>query len=464
LFMGSNLLESTIAFQTFSDSVWPQNDFNMTFTPTGNVGSYFSDQDRNDTRLEWRESLSLAPIESFGDHNLKFGTVVTHIENTGEFHANPVDIRDDSGSLVQHIDFIGGSPFDRSDLEVEIFGQDHWVLSQKLALDMGMRFERQGITETFRVAPRVGFTWLPFGKNTPIQGGWGVFFDRVPLGVYSFNNYPEQVITTYGPNGQIVDGPRLYENIIQRSDGSFLFLHSPNEAGNFAPYSTAWNGEIEHRFSHSLIVKANFLQNKSNGVVTVTPAVVEGADALALNGEGKSRYRQLELTARILWNNDKDYCNLSYVRSMAEGNINESSFYLGDFPYPIVHPDAFGTLPADLPNRFLGWGEVHLPSRFALAPMIEYRNGFPYTVVDATQQYVGTPYSQRFPNFFSADLRISKDVPVNEKYTLRFSVSGFNLTKHFNPSEVHYNTADPQFGIFFGDMKRKYRLDFDVLF
>jgi hypothetical protein len=29
---------------------------------------------------------------------------------------------------------------------------------------------------------------------------------------------------------------------------------------------------------------------------------------------------------------------------------------------------------------------------------------------------------------------------------------------------VHANTADPQYGIFFGNYKRRYRFDFDIIF
>jgi hypothetical protein len=43
-------------------------------------------------------------------------------------------------------------------------------------------------------------------------------------------------------------------------------------------------------------------------------------------------------------------------------------------------------------------------------------------------------------------------------------VSGFNLTNHFNALDVHRNTADPQFDAFFGNYRRRFRLDFDVLF
>jgi hypothetical protein len=53
---------------------------------------------------------------------------------------------------------------------------------------------------------------------------------------------------------------------------------------------------------------------------------------------------------------------------------------------------------------------------------------------------------------------------VNPKYTVRLSLSGFNLTNHFNPEAVHYNTGDPLYGIAFGHRGRRFTGDFDVLF
>ncbi|HYL72701.1 MAG TPA: hypothetical protein VEU96_00770, partial [Bryobacteraceae bacterium] len=101
-----------------------------------------------------------------------------------------------------------------------------------------------------------------------------------------------------------------------------------------------------------------------------------------------------------------------------------------------------------------------------LLPILEYRNGFPYARLDVLQNYAGTPNadSTRFPHFFSADSRLLKDFKINPKYTLRLSLTGFNLTNHFNALAVHANTADPEYGVFFGNYHRRYRGDFEVIF
>jgi hypothetical protein len=390
---------------------------------------------------------------------------LTRTANRGEFAARPVNILDAAGRRLKRIEFAGADRFNRHDLETIFFGQDHLVISPNLAFDFGVRVERQGITEASRITPRAGLAWTPLGANrTVLRGGIGVFYDRVPLNVYAFSRYPQQVITTYAADGSIADGPRRFTNIIERAEGRrFPFIRSSHNAGNFAPYSATWNIEVEHPLAVFLKVRANYLYGDSHGVVVVTPKLVSGHEALVLGSGGQSHYRQLELTARLSWK-DANQLFFSYVRSRAEGDLNEFNQYLGNFPYPVVRPNRFSNMPGDLPNRFLAWGVVKLPWQMGIAPVIEQRSGFPYAVTDAAHNYVGTPNKQRFPNFFSFDVRVAKDFKVTKDYTLRFSLSGFNLTNHFNALDVHANTADPRYGVFFGNLKRRFRVDFDVLF
>jgi hypothetical protein len=462
--IGSSLLESTLAIKRFSGNVWGQGEEDMILTPTGNLGNYFSSQNRRASRAEWIETFSLPPLVGYGAHNLKFGTSVTRTSNRGEFEARPVLIKDFQGQLVKRIDWVGGQAFDRTDLETAFFAQDHWVIAPRLAMDIGTRFERQGITDTTRVAPRVGLAWTPFAnQQTTIRGGFGLFYDRVPLSVFAFNGYPEQVITTFGPNGEVTDGPRHFINITDRAETRFPLLFSKNVVGNFAPYSETWNVEVEHSVIKMLRVRANYLQSNSFGLVIFTPKVVQGHDALVLGGGGKSGYNQLELTARLSLEEGQQLF-FSYVRSRSRGDLNEFNNYLGNFPFPVVRPNTFTNLSGDLPNRFLSWGFLRLPWKMSIAPMLEWRNGFPYASTDVAQNYVGVPNQTRFRNFLSLDSKMSKDIKVNDKYSLRLSVSGFNLTNHFNPLQVHANIEDPAYGVFFGNHKRRFRLDFDVIF
>jgi Carboxypeptidase regulatory-like domain len=465
LILGGGVLESTIAIKRFHGRVWGQGSADMVLTPTGDSGNYFSQQDRRASRTEWLENYSPSPLNKYGQHNLKFGTTLARTDSRGDFLARPVDIEDTSGQLVRRIEFIGGQPYHVSDVELGLYGQDHWVITPRLALDVGSRIERQGITDTFRFAPRAGLVWTPFrNQATVIRGGFGIFYDRVPLSIFAFNHYPEQVITTFGPNGRIIDGPRVFANITDQAEGDrFPFIVAGNKIGNFAPYSATWNVDVEQSISKRIKIRADYLQNNSSGVVIVTPRLVQGQDAFVLGGGGKSRYHQLELTARLAL---KDGQNLffSYVRSRAQGDLNEFNNYLGNFPFPVVRPNQISNLSADLPNRVLAWGLIRMPWKVRISPLLEYRNGFPYAVTDVTQNYVGTANTSRYPNFYSLDAQLSKDIKLSDKYTLRFSVRGLNLTNHFNPLDIHSNIDDPRFGVFFGNLKRRFLPDFDLIF
>jgi hypothetical protein len=61
-------------------------------------------------------------------------------------------------------------------------------------------------------------------------------------------------------------------------------------------------------------------------------------------------------------------------------------------------------------------------------------------------------------------VRVAKDIKLNSKYTLRPSISVTNITNHFNALQVHANTADPQYGQFFGSYNLHTRFDLDVVF
>ena len=465
LAIGGGMLQSTLAMTQVSSGITSQGTADMVLTPVGNLGNYFSQEARRATRFEWIENWTPRTRHFYGDHTLQIGSVIAHSENEGQFDARPVLIQDAAGHLLQRIDFTGGGSFDVRDTEPAIYAQDHWVLRPSLALDAGLRVESQTITSTIRSAPRVGFVWAPRqSQRTVVRGGVGLFYDSVPLDIYAFGGYPQQTVTTYNPQGGVV-GVVSYINLTQQlALTGFPFVDRGAKSGNFAPYNVAGHLEAEHTFSRLVMIRVKYLQSLVQDAITIQPQVVNGQNAFVLGSDGTARIRQGEFTARIGSPGQRQFF-FSYVRQSARGDVNDAAGYLGNFPFPVVRQDLVASLPTEIPNRFLLWGTYALPRKFQIVPHIEYRNGFPYEPTSELQQYLpaGTGPQPRFPRYFSANLRLSKELEVAQKHAVRLSLNVVNLTNHFNALDVHSNIADPLYGTFFGNYTRRLTVDFDFL-
>lgn len=461
------LLDSTVSATRFGANVWGEGPADMTLSPTGNGGNYFQQQRRYSTRGSGSPTFASKPVKGLGLHEFKVGSYEAYSIEVGQVLDRPIDILDAAGQMTQQISFFGGREFRMADNEFALFAQDHWAVTKRLAFDLGVRGESQEVSDSVRVAPRAGFVWAPFAKaGTTVRGGFGVFYDRVPLNVYAFSHYPKEQVQNFLPDGEPAGDPFIFANTLGVADVHSIWVFKHPGAGDFSPQSGTASLQVEQPVTHFLQLRASYLENRSAGLVimnTIAPDPVSLIGNYELTGDGASRYRQLAFTARVRMGENRDLY-VSYVNGRARGDINDFAGYLGSFPVPVIRPNSSGVLATDLPNRFLAWGFLKLPDGFRLSPIMELRSGFPYSTFDAAQDYAGIPNGMRYPLFLSLDSRLSKDIKVNSKYTVRLSLSDYNLTNHFNPEAVHYNIADAAYGLFFGQRGRRFTADFDVLF
>jgi len=467
LTLGGGMLENTVSATRFDARIWAQGDQDLIITPTGSSGNYFEQQDRNASRFSWAAVYTFPTWSFLGKHIFKIGAYAGESTDNGQVTEHPIDLLNAASLLIERFTFTGGRRFRNSDTEYAGFGQDHWTISPRLAIDLGVRTESQAVSESWRMAPRAGVAWSPLPKfGTVVRAGVGVFYDRVPLSVYSYSSYPNEIVTMYDAAGQISAGPFFYENGLGTVSAKPRFVFTESQPGNFTPRATTGSIQIEQPVTERLRLRVGYMQTESSGLVILNssaPDPVTNSAVRLLSGDGQSRYAQFEATARMRLDDNRQLF-FSYVRSHARGDLNDFANYLGSFPAPIVHANQVADLPGDLPHRFLLWGAVKLPAGFRISPLFEYRTGFPYSAVDEFQHYSGPPNSHRFPNFLSLDARLSKDIQVNAKYAVRLSLSSYNLTGHFNPEAVRWNVADPAYGLFFGQRGRRFTADFDILF
>jgi len=240
--------------------------------------------------------------------------------------------------------------------------------------------------------------------------------------------------------------------------------------------------EVDHRVNDDLTIRARYSQRQSRdqlivnriepdgfvlgpgedplGMLRAVPEAGLGAMLLANNGE--TTYREVEVTAGYrLWGDSELY--FSYVRSQVVGDLNDFNTIAGERPEPIFRPNRRANLPFDAPHRLLAWGTLNLPGDIRVAPVVEWRTGFPFSLYREDQAYAGQPNSQRLPAFFAFDAQVTKGFEAFG-YRTRLGVNMFNIGSHFNPRQVISNLASADFGQLRNSVSMMVRAKITVVF
>lgn len=458
-----SLLETFFQYKRVRSEVRGKGDDIMTFTPLRREGNYFHREDRATERYQLAVTNTFAPIETgAGKHSVKVGIDLSYVDNQGTTNHNTVNINRLDKTTTQKIQYFTVGSLDTNNTQAAAFVQDQWLVNKRFSFDYGIRFEAQKATAGVSVMPRLASAYsLDKDGDTVIRGAVGLFYDKVPLNVLAFPNAPTQTVTDFALDGITpIGAPRSFLNIIApRPSGK------PNRGNDFsAPRNLTFNIELNQKITSNALLKVAYLQSRTDNDLYISPVTENGINAIKLFNDGRNRYRSLEVTTSVklpkIGGETKNDISFSYVRSRAQGELNDFNTYFGDFPDPVIRPNQFGRLSSDAPNRFLARGTFSLPYRFTIVPLLDIHTGFPYSIRDEKQDFVGERNSARFPRFASLDMSVSKDIKIRDKYNAQLTINLFNVASHFNPRNVKANIADPEFGVFFANYRRFYRLDF----
>jgi TonB-dependent Receptor Plug Domain/Carboxypeptidase regulatory-like domain/TonB dependent receptor len=447
------LLESYLSVKKFDADVFPSSGEQvMNFAPDVNSGNYFNRQDRRSTRVEALEIYNFTPPDFAGTHFMKAGVGLTHTTFDGRNGSNTVRILRRDGTTSQQIDFAGEGVMSRNTTEFSLFFADKWTINDRLTVEYGVRLDRDTIGHQNNLAPRLAFAFNPIRDGrTVIRGGVGLFYDRINLNIATYSQLQDRLITRFGLDGQ---------QVTQRQ-------HLMVENGQFlTPRSVTWNIELGREWVKNLLVRVGYQQRQGTREYILDPTESGTDSTLLLSNGGRSRYREFQVTTRYTFGNNEEL-NASYVRSRALGDLNDFNSYYGNVQNPIIRRNERSFLPFDAPNRFVFWGSFGVKYGITVAPVLEIRNGFPLSVIDEDQNFVG-PRNRagRFPNFASLDLQVLKSVSApgrfSEKYRFRVGVKVFNVTNHFNPRDFQGNLASDEFGGFYNGVGRKFGMKFVI--
>ena len=452
-FSSSALFRMTLNYTRFDSNAHGQGSEAMLLTPDGWGGNFFNSWARSSSQFQAAPVFQFAPRTFLGRHEWRIGVDATRRSFSGSSVSQPVRLLREDGSLTEQIQFTGMGSLGGSATEVEEFVSDHWMLSDRLAADLGGRFTSQTVGRTAALAPRFGIVYAP-GKDrkTILRAGTGVFYDRVPLLAVDFAGNPTRVISQFDPSGQSIGNTIAFENEYI-ANGSGPVASRIRRAPNTSARSFVTSAEVDRALWTGAVLRLGYMHTTTRDLFVISPFGEGGTPGvLALLNTGKENYNQAEATLRFHPIKDGDL-SVSYIWSRSRGDLNALGDVFIPFEQPVIRNNAYGVRPSDVPNRVVAWGTFHLPLALVFGPVVDVHTGFPYSKVDERQNYVGPPNSQRFPMFFSVDSQVYRDFRIprgihlgSRKIRLGFYV--INLTNHGNFREVYNNVTSPHFGRF----------------
>ncbi|MGH9407297.1 MAG: TonB-dependent receptor [Terriglobia bacterium] len=472
LFESGSILTTVLQVTQFDTYGHGQGNQPMLITPNGYGGNYFNAYTRSSNQQQGMATYEFPQKQWAGQHHLQIGGVYFHRSYTGTSTSHPELITDVPGNLLERIDFSGPAHLSDEDTEFEGYGQDHWVVNDFLSVDAGLRFSTENIGSVAAFAPRFGVVYSPTRSGrTVIHAGAGIFYNRVAMLAADFPENPLRTITFYGAGGAAVGPPELFTNLyslVGERGRRITPIH--NQLGA-TPYDDTWSLELDQELTPEWLFRLSYLGNHGEEEFVVSPASLPaGQHAFILTNTGSSRYQELEATTR--WRaGERANVNFSYIHGVTRGDLNTLGAVYVPFEQPIIHPDYFGDLPADIPNRVITWGEFQAPWGLTFSPVFDIHTGFPYSSFDALQNYVGTPNGFRFPRFYSLDVKVSKDfklpflhVGILRNHKFRGALEVYDVTNHQNPVDLYNNTASPYYGHFVGFQHVTFNTFFDLIY
>jgi hypothetical protein len=423
----------------------PQGQQTFEILPSGQRGNFFRDLTQHADREQIVSQTYLPAMHAFGAHHLQFGADVQRsgFDQIATRHNYQV-LREDL-SIARFVQFEGNGFTSKTSSQTSEFVQDHWTPLESLVVETGVRIDWDDIVRTLQFSPRFSLAYAPkWLGGTKLAGGIGMFHDALSLGILGRQDQVS-LSTFFDPNGQIVRGP------IQTS-----FLVDTRVLR--VPVYRIQSLSLERKLPFEFYGKASYTGRVGqNGFTFAPPQAIGGGATVPVGGAyhlrnwRDDRYDALELTVRRTFKGKFEWVG-GYTRSSARTDAAVDY----SLENPIFARQGPGRLPWDTPNRFLTWGWAPFPKSIVppalsfltrdtdVAYLVEYRTGFPFSVVNEEGFLVGNPDGRRLPSYFDVNLHFERRFRfLHYLWAWRFGLN--NLTNNGNPNVVNNNIDSSNF-------------------
>ena len=320
-------------------------------------------------------------------------------------------------------------------------------------------------------APRIGFAWSPGNSGTTVlRAGFGMFYDDLAQNGWAtaFQGVNNSNFVT-GPCA-LTGGPGNYTLV-----GSGCLTGGNSATGNVigSPYKTPYNihitGGIQHAFNDQWLASADYVYEDgvhgyrafpyTGGLNLTTPliptsdpnyaadqaSVVPNVNVFEADNRSKYNALMLHLAGNMkrfnlvanytLSRADTWGCLLGELFDYVDGVCQQPNGQLNAFG-----PGDYGPSGENVTSRFVLAFTVHIPWGFEVSSVNQFESARPITITNADNtnriyvngiptsldEFRGTPYMQ-------TDLRVTRPIKVNERWTILPFIEFFNLFNRNNP-------------------------------